>query len=128
MKKSLLTTILLLVVVLSLSAQAQSSKKDPAGKWLFNAPGAPEYYQSGLLQVNFADKKYSATLAFTGTEYILPAENVVFAKDSLLFNISIQDESVVFAFSIKDEKTMTGQATYSGGVVAVTLNKEMKKE
>lgn len=128
MKKILLSALLVIAILSFASAQNGNSKKDPTGKWIFSAPLAPEYYQSGLFQINFVEKKYTASLTFTGSEYVLPIDNVVIARDSLFFNLSLEDESVVFVFKIKDENTMTGQATYSGGVVPVTLSKEMKKE
>jgi hypothetical protein len=128
MKKVLFIAILILACFSNVSAQKRAPKKDPVGKWIFNAPAAPENYQLGIFQVSFNEMKYAATLVFSGSEYLLPADNIVVAKDSLFFSINLENESVVFAFSIKDKKTMTGQATYSGGVVPVTLNKEMKKE
>lgn len=123
----------LLLAVFSLTASlsfSQNSKtvKDPAGQWTFSAPYAPEGYTSGTVTVTFAEKKYGASMAFTGLEYKFTGENVKFANDTLAFSIYIEGETINVTLKMEDALKMTGAAVYSGGSVPLTLAKEVKEK
>ncbi len=119
--------IITLFISLSVSAQTQSRKKDPAGEWKFEAPYAPEGYTSGNIVISQAEKKYSASMAFTGMDYKFPGENIKVTKDSIFFSIYVEGEAVAVRLKHEDPAKMTGSATYSGGVVPLTLLKEIKE-
>jgi hypothetical protein len=118
--------IIMLLTALSVSAQSQSRKKDPVGQWKFEAPVAPEGYTSGNIVIGLAEKKYSASMAFSGMDYKFPGENLKVVKDSVFFSIIVEGESVAVRLKTEDAAKMTGTATYSGGVVPLTLSKEIK--
>jgi len=128
MKNKIFSLLILSVLtILTVSAQNQSQKKDPVGQWKFDAPYAPEGYTSGNIAVGLADKKYSASMAFTGIDYKFIGENIKVVKDSVSFSIYVESESVTVKLKVEDATKMTGTATYSGGVVPLTLLKETRE-
>jgi hypothetical protein len=77
--------------------------------------------------IGLADKKHTASMAFTGSDYKFPGENIKVVKDSVLFSIYVEGESVAVRLKTEDASKMTGTATYSGGVVPLTLSREIKE-
>lgn len=128
MNKILLLLVVSLLGFGSITAQKVNTKKDPVGKWLFEAPAAPEGYTSGSIEVTFADKKHAVSFSVTGSENTLPAEKVAVANDSLKFNLYLENEIIVFDIKIVDRSKMIGKAVYSGGEVVVSFFREEKKE
>ncbi len=126
MKKSILTLLFLCSAFVLIEAQKSSQKNDPVGQWKFEAPSAPEEYTSGNMVIDLADKKYSASMSFTGIDYKFLGENVKVVKDSIFFSIYVESENVAIRLKTEDAAKMTGTATYSGGVVPLTLLKEDK--
>jgi S-adenosylmethionine:tRNA-ribosyltransferase-isomerase (queuine synthetase) len=127
--KSTVLFILFFIFSLSLaSAQAKKGKKDLVGKWIFEAPLAPEGYTSGIIEVGLAEKKYSTTMMFTGNEEKLSGDKVKFEKDTLKFNVYIGDENVSVKLKFDDKTKMSGKAVYSEGEVPLTLTRETKKK
>jgi hypothetical protein len=125
MKKTLLISLVLLffLTVIS-SAQKNVIKKDPKGKWMFEAPYAPDGFKSGLIVVAYADKKYSATMAFTGNENKYSGDRTRFENDTLRFNIYVENNDVAVTLSFIDETKMTGKAVYTEGEVPLSLIRE----
>ncbi len=123
--KTRILTLLLISFFYCLNASGQSSagKADPAGMWKFDAPYAPEGYTSGTVEVKFADKKYSVSMVFTGSEYKFPGEKVKFEKDSLFFLIYVEGQDVNVSLKLENDTKMTGKAVYSEGEVPLTLTK-----
>lgn len=125
MKTKILTLLVIsIITALSVSAQTPAQKKDHVGEWKFEAPYAPEGYTAGNIAIGFAEEKYSASMAFTGMDYKFPGENIKVAKDSVKFSINIEGESVAVRLKKEDASKMTGTATYSGGVVPLTLTRQ----
>ena len=111
--------------VLSVSAQTRTQKKDPVvGQWKFEAPYAPDGYQTGNIVISYTEKKYSASMVFTGSDYRFPGENIKVVKDSVNFSIYVEGESVAVRLKAEDASKMTGTATYSEGVIPLTLTKQ----
>jgi hypothetical protein len=108
--------------VITVSAQ-NKSKKDPVGTWKFDAPYAPEGYTTGTIVVGLAEKKHTATMSFTGSDYKLPGEQVKAANDSVLFNIYLEGQDIKVLLKVESESKMTGKAVYSEGEVPLTLTK-----
>lgn len=130
MKKLLLFTLLLMFFssVITL-AQTSKVKNDLIGKWLFEAPFAPEGYTAGIIEVGYADKKYSASMVFNGNDSTkLAGDRVKFENDTLYFSVYIQGQDVAVKLKYEDKTKMTGKAVYSEGEVPLSLTHEMKKE
>lgn len=125
--KKLLTFAMLVVFSISLvNAQTAKTKKDPAGDWKFEAPYAPEGYNSGKITIGFAEKKYTAVISMTGSEYKINGENVKFENDTLTFSVYIEGETVGVKMKMDEPFKMTGAATSSQGEIPVTATKQVK--
>jgi|WetSurMetagenome_2_1015567.scaffolds.fasta_scaffold616001_1 hypothetical protein len=127
MKKIFLLLLMALLAIGSVSAQKSKQKNDIAGKWLYEAPSAPEVYTSGTLEIVSADNKYAVAFAAAGSENKLLAENVIVTNDSLKFNLFMGDETIVVRIKIIDKSKMTGLATTPTGDIPMYLYKEEKK-
>jgi hypothetical protein len=128
MKKTYLLLLLIFIGIYSASAQKTDVKKDPVGKWLFEAPYAPEGFTVGTIDVTLAEKELKATMVFTANGYSLSGEKVRFQNDSLLFSIFMEGEDIAIKLRFDDEKTMSGAAIYSEGEVPLLLKREIKKD
>jgi len=129
MKKHLLL-ILSVIPFLSVIASSQESKVEKiiVGKWLFQAPYAPDGYKDGTIEIGYAEKKYSAIMIFSVGENKFVGDRVRFENDTLYFNVFIEGQNVVVKLKDQDETKMTGKAVYNEGVVPLLLTKEIKKE
>jgi len=127
MKKTIPLMLLIIFTGSSASAQNAEEKKDPVGDWKFETTYSPEGYASGTLNVSFADKKYSAYMSVTGSDYKFPGEKVRFENDSLLFTLYVEDETVIFSLKLVEFAKMSGKAVYSGGEIPLTFNRENKE-
>ncbi len=98
-------------------------KKDPAGKWKFEAPTAPEGYASGTIIFDLVEGKYTAGTVFTNFDYKFPGEKVKFANDSISFVFNLEGQQIDIRLKIEDPMKMSGKATYSEGTVPIILTK-----
>ncbi|MCJ7448866.1 MAG: hypothetical protein MUO72_14360 [Bacteroidales bacterium] len=128
MKKVFTVFLLIFMSISIISAQTVKEKKDPVGKWKFEAPVAPEGYTSGTMEIGFAEEKYSVTMTLPGIDYKFPGEKVKFENDSLLFSLSLEDEYVSINLKMEDTAKMSGKAFYSEGEIPLTLTREIIKE
>jgi len=127
--KRLITLSLLITLISAFALNAQNNqKKDPVGQWKFEAPYAPEGFTTGVVEVKFAEKKYSATMTFTGSDYKMPGENVKFEKDTLSFSIYVEGETVNVTMMQEESLKMNGKAVYSQGSVPIAMTKVVKEE
>jgi hypothetical protein len=126
MKKLIPFAMLIIFSISVASAQTAKVKKDPVGEWKFEAPYAPEEYTSGIVSVSFAEKKYSSTMSFTGSDYKLPCENVKFENDTLSLVVYVEGENVAITLKMEDNAKMSGKAVYSGGEIPLTLARVIK--
>jgi hypothetical protein len=115
--------LLSIISVGTLSAQNKAKQISPVGTWKFDAPYAPEGYNSGTIAVTLEDKKYGATMSFGTGEYKLPGEKVKAVKDSVLFSIFLEGQDINVFLKLEDESKMSGKAVYSEGEVPLTLKK-----
>ena len=123
MKNSIFTLILVSVLLTSASAQKNTKKNDPSGKWKFEALYAPEGFTSGTIDVGFADKLYSVAMTFEGNGYSFPGEKVKLEKDSFNYSIYVEDQEVVVSLTFSDPLKMVGKAVYSDGEVQLVMTK-----
>lgn len=128
--KRIIAIMLIIVAGMSvLNAQQAKSKFKPEGKWKFEAPAAPEGYTFGTMDVTFADKKYAAAMGLPGGgDYKLPAEQVKFENDELSFKLNIEGEEISISLKPQGNDKMTGKATYSGGDIPLTCDREKEKK
>lgn len=123
MKNTVTFFCILILSVFTLSAQTTQKKLNPVGTWKFEAPTAPEGYTSGNITVAVADKQHSASISFSGSEYKLPGEKVKVTRDSLLFSVYLEGESINMYLRMTPDNKMNGKAVYSQGEVPLTLTK-----
>lgn len=129
MKKNLIALILIFLFMASASAQSVTTpKSNLVGTWKFEAPYAPEGYTTGTIVVGFADQKTTTTMAFTGSEYKLPGENVKTPADSVLFSIYLEGQDIKVILKMETDTTMSGKAVYSEGEVPLKLSKVLAEE
>jgi len=129
MKKTLLLFLFVIYFTqLFTSAQFETSKKDPIGKWIFAAPYAPQGYTAGTIEVGYSEKKYSAIMIFSVGENKFIGDRVRFENDTLYFNVFIEGQDVAVKLKYEDETKMTGKAIYTEGIVPLLLTKDLKKE
>jgi len=113
----------------ALNAQQGKSKFKPEGKWKFEAPAAPEGYTFGTMEVTFAEKKYAVAMGLPGGgDYKLPGEQVKFENDILSCKLFIEGEEISISLKPEGNDKMTGKATYSGGDIPLTCDREKEKK
>ena len=129
MKRNIVTLILISLFFIAASAQKVSvQKKDPVGKWKFELLNGPEGYTSGIMNVGFAENKYSATMIFSNGDYQVPGEKVSFVKDSLNFLMYAEGEEITVLLKQTEPLKMEGKILYSEGELILLLTKEKKTE
>jgi hypothetical protein len=127
MKRTLIMLVMAVVVLSSLNAQKSKSSYEPKGKWLFEAPYAPEGFTSGSIEIGTAEKKLTAIMAFTGNENLIPLENVKFANDSLSCGINIEGSYIAISLKFDEADKMSGKAVTPDGELPLTMVREKKK-
>jgi hypothetical protein len=117
-----------LVSVYAASAQTGSKTKGPLGKWKFEAPYAPEGYNTGTIEISFAENKYSTAISLSGADFIIPGDKTKLENDTLSFSVMIDTEEVVVKLKAENETKMTGKAVYSEGEIPLTLTKDVPEK
>jgi hypothetical protein len=118
---------ILAIACFNLSAQTSTVKHNPVGKWGFEAPTAPQGYTSGVVEVNSASNKYSATMSFTGNDYQFPVDMVKFENDSLKISLYVEGTDVNIKIKFDDQDKMSGVATTNDGEIPLVLTREKAK-
>jgi hypothetical protein len=128
MKKSILIALLIIFSLPVLTAQNNQTKNASFGSWKFDAPYAPDGFNTGTIVVGTAAKKDTVTMSFTGSEYKLPGENVKAKNDSILFSVFLEGQDIRIYLKVEDETKMSGKAVYSEGEVPLTLTRVTESE
>jgi len=123
MKRLIVTFAILSIFVFSVLAQNQKVKFEPAGKWKFEAPYAPEGYTSGIMEFGKAEGKYQGTVSFTGSEYKIPLDRVVVRNDSILVNLYVEGADVPIKLKMVDPEKITGVAMSPDGDIPLTATR-----
>ena len=124
MKKGFLSLIIILGLCFnSLAQDPAAQKKDPVGKWKFEAATAPEGYTSGTMVFSLAENKYTAGIIFTNFEYKFPGEKVKVEGDSVSFFVSIEGQLIDISLKMENASKMTGKAVYTEGNIPLVLTK-----
>jgi len=111
------------ITLITVNAQTGVKSLSPVGSWKFDAPYAPEGYNSGTIEVANAGQKHTATMQFEGSDIKLPGEKVTVENGNLSFSILVQDQDVKVSLKIESNSKMSGKAVYSEGEVPLTLTK-----
>lgn len=127
MRKIITAFMLLLFSASIISAQSSADKKSPLGKWKFEAPYAPEGFTTGIIEVSFADNKYSSAISFTGSDYIIPGDKTKIENDTVSFVVIVEGNEVAVTLKAENNAKMTGKAIYSEGEIPLTLTKDVPK-
>lgn len=126
MKSRILASLLILFLsLIVVNGQSNTKKSSPIGTWKFDAPYAPEGYNSGMIVVGLEEKKPVATISFTGSDYKLGGEKVKSANDSLIFSVFLEGQDIKVLLKIENETKMSGKAIYSEGEIPLTLTKSL---
>jgi len=123
MKKLVVITVLLSSFIFSIQAQNQKARYEPAGKWKFEAPYAPEGYTSGIMEFSKAEGKYQGTVSFTGSDYKIPLDKVIVRNDSILVNLYVEGADVPIKLKMIDQEKITGIALSPDGNIPLTATK-----
>jgi hypothetical protein len=118
---------LLLLISPVISAQSSKGKADPTGKWKFEAPYAPEGFTSGIIDVSFAENKYSTAISFTGSDFVIPGDKTKVENDSVSFVVIIEGQEVTVNLKAENDAKMSGKAVYFEGEIPLTLTKDLPK-
>jgi hypothetical protein len=122
MKKATIL-IMFLFAAITLSSGQSTKKVDPAGTWKFDAPYAPEGYTTGVIVIGLVDKRQTATMSFTGSEYKLNGENVKLEINAVSFSVKLEGQDIKVILAGDGNAKLVGKAVYSEGEVPLTLTK-----
>lgn len=127
--KKIVTLIMMFGLLSSvLLAQTDKIKKDPTGKWTFDAPYAPYGYNTGTTDIGYENDVYTVKMTFAESGYSFTGENVLVRNDSLLFQLWIEGTPINMGIAVLDKSDMSGAAVYFEGTVPFTLKKVTEKE
>jgi len=126
MKNKFFTSlVILLLSIIVVNGQDNKKAAKPIGTWKFEAPYAPEGYTSGLIVVGLSEKKHTATMSFTGSDYKIPGEQVKAISDSITFSVYVEGQDVKVFLKIDNDTIMSGKAVYSEGEIPLTLTRSV---
>jgi hypothetical protein len=128
MKKSVLLTAIAILTVLTVSAQSPAVQYNPVGKWQFEAPYAPPEYSVGTIEVALNEAKYTAAMVFSGIDFKLPAEQVVFENNTLKFLIFVEGMDVSIILNFESESKMNGKAVHPEGEIPISMTRIPEKK
>jgi hypothetical protein len=128
MKKIIPLILLLLFSISLVSAQTVKVKTSPVGRWKFEAPSAPEGYNSGSISISFAENKYSTAVSLTGSDYAIPGDKTKVENDSVTFTVLLEGTEIAISLKAENRIKMTGKAVYVDGEIPLTLTKDVPKK
>jgi hypothetical protein len=123
MRKLITIVVLMLFSAGFVLSASVNDKKSPVGLWKYEAPSAPYGYNSGIITVAFAEKKYTVTISLTGSDYKIQGEQVKFENDTLSCTVFIEGEGVKVNLRAENGTKMTGTADYSEGQIHITMTR-----
>ncbi|NTU95388.1 MAG: hypothetical protein HGA52_04985 [Bacteroidales bacterium] len=121
MKSRFLNFLIIIFILMtgSFSANAQI-KKACIGKWSFDAPGAPDGYTYGLIEIS----KDSVKTSFTTSNFKFPSIWVKAKNDSVTYKASIDGTDVIFSLKLENETSIKGNAVWYEGETLMILRKK----
>ena len=128
MKRIIPFIITILLCIPAITAQAQQTRNDPVGNWKFEAPYAPEGYNTGTIQIGHTENKLTANIGFPGSDYKIPGEKVRFENDQLFLTVYIEGTDINIGLKMESNAKMSGAASTPDGQVPLTLVREEVKK
>jgi hypothetical protein len=126
MKESIFTYLMIsLFAVCTVTAQTTAKKGNVVGKWKFEAPYAPEGYNTGSIEISFAEEKYSTAISMTGSDYTIPGDKTKVENDTVSFTVLLDGNEIAISLKAESDVRMTGKAVYFEGEIPLTLTKEV---
>lgn len=127
MKKIIPLILLLFVSSSSVTAQNVKERTNPIGKWKFEAPAAPEGYNSGNIIISFAENKYSVAVSMTGSDYLIPGDKTKVENDVVSFILLLDGTEIAITLKAESNTKMTGIAIAPDGEIPLTLTKDVPR-
>jgi len=125
MKKGIFTCLMIsLFAICAVTAQTTPQKNNLTGKWKFEAPYAPEGYNTGSIEISFAEDKYSTAISMTGSDYTIPGDKTKVENDTVSFVVLLEGNEIAISLKAESDVKMTGKAVYFEGEIPLTLTKE----
>lgn len=113
-----------LFAICAVTAQTTTKKGNLTGKWKFEAPFAPEGYNTGSIEISFAEDKYSTAISMTGSDYKIPGDKTKVGSDTVSFVVLLEGNEIAIGLKAESDVKMTGKAVYFEGEIPLTLTKE----
>jgi len=113
-----------LFAICAVTAQTTPQKNNLTGKWKFEAPYAPEGYNTGSIEISFAEDKYSTAISMTGSDYTIPGDKTKVENDTVSFVVLLEGNEIAISLKAESDVKMTGKAVYFEGEIPLTLTKE----
>ena len=121
MKHVLKISALLLLVCLSLTAQAKDTDKGLIGTWKYEATDAPSEYQTGTV-IFYEEEGVSKVKVVTDYE-VIKGENLKIEGNKIVFNAYVEYSYITVKIELKEDQ-LVGNVDTPEGVIAITLKKE----
>jgi len=121
MKNLLKISALLLIVCLSINAQAKDTGKAIAGTWKYEAADAPYEYQTGKV-VFYEEEGVSKVKVVTDYD-VIKGENLKIEGNKIVFNAYVEYSYITVKIELKEDQ-LVGNVDTPEGVIAITLKKE----
>jgi hypothetical protein len=112
----------------TVTAQTGSTNNNTVGKWKFEAPSAPEGYNTGNIIISFAENKYSAAVSMTGSEYVIPGDKTKVENGNVSFVLLLDGTEIAITLKAESNIKMTGIAVAPDGDIPLTLTKELTQK
>ncbi len=126
--KKIITLILFLLFSISLlPAQTVTQSVNPVGKWKFEAPTAPEGYNTGNIIISFAENKYSSAVSMAGSDYVIPGDKTKVENDVVSFILLLEGTEIAITLKAESNTKMTGIAIAPDGEIPLTLTKDITR-
>jgi hypothetical protein len=126
MKKLVFTSLMIsLIAFCAVSAQTVTQNANPVGKWKFEAPAAPEGYNTGNIIISFAENKYSSAVSMTGSDYVIPGDKTKVENGTVSFILLLDGTEIAINLKTESSTKMTGTALAPDGEIPLTLTKEV---
>ena len=125
MKKGIFTLLLFaFCAIFTATGQTNSKNATHTGKWKFEAPYAPEGFNTGTIDIKLAEEKYSTSISFPTSGYSLTGEKAKVDKDTLTFTVYVEGQEVIIHLKPDNDNKMTGKAVTYDGEIPLTLTRQ----
>jgi len=121
MKNVLKISALLLMVCVSMNAQAKDTGKTITGTWKYEASDAPYEYQTG--KVIFYEEAGVSKVKITTDYDVIKGENLKIEGNKIVFNAYVEYDYITVKLELQADQ-LVGKVDTPEGVISITLKKE----